>query len=179
AADARPDYAAFNPRILLPNGHQFQRRMSRLLSPELNEKLRLPLTQDQDVEMLSGAALFCRRADFEAIGGFDENIFLFCEDDDLSLRLRQNGKSLGYVHDAVVEHDGGASTANNPSLEELKAYHFMKSNRYTMCKHAIAFERRYQLLQCGLKFAGGLLALNRHQQAKYRGYLRALIETKA
>lgn len=179
SAASRPDYAAFNPRILQPDGRQFQRKMSRLLPSELNEELRRPLCRDQDVEILSGAALFCRRDAFEAIGGFDRNIFLFCEDDDLSLRFRQNGHSLGYIHDAVVEHVGGASTAETPDLEEIKAYHSMKSRRYAMRKHAIAFRRRYQLLQCGLKFACGLLVWDRRQQAKYRGYLKALVETEA
>ncbi|MGI9475485.1 MAG: glycosyltransferase family 2 protein [Hyphomicrobiaceae bacterium] len=179
AALSRPVYAAFNPRILTPDGHQFQRKMSRLLPPELNAKLRAPLCRDQDVEMLSGAALFCRRDAFEVIGGFDEKIFLFCEDDDLSLRFRQIGMSLGYVHDAIVEHVGGASTATNPELAELRAYHLMKSSRYAMRKHAIAFERRHQLFQCALKFAAGLLALDRYRQAKYRGYLKALIESEA
>ena len=179
AATARPQYAAFNPRILTPDGNQFQRKMSRLLPPELNAKLSAPLCRDRDIEILSGAALFCRRDAFEAIGGFDENIFLYCEDDDLSLRFRQVGMSLGYIHDAIVEHVGGASAAVTPELAELKAYHLMRSSRYAMRKHAIVFERRHQLFQCALKFAGGLLALDRYQQAKYRGYLKALIESEA
>jgi len=37
-----------------------------------------------------GAALF-RRAAFEAVGGFDEHMFLYYEDLDLALRLRQRG----------------------------------------------------------------------------------------
>jgi GT2 family glycosyltransferase len=38
-----------------------------------------------------------RRAAFDAIGGFDERIFLFGEDDDICLRLTASGWSLGPV----------------------------------------------------------------------------------
>ena len=37
--------------------------------------------------MLSGLALLVRKRDFDAVGGFDPEIFLYCEDDDLSPRL--------------------------------------------------------------------------------------------
>lgn len=176
AATQQPKYGAFNPRILAPDGQQFQRRMSRLLPRELNERLRQPLNGDRDVEILSGAALFCRRADFNAIGGFDEQIFLYCEDDDLSVRLRGNGKLLGYVHDAVVEHVGGASTSDVPVLEETKSYHFMKATIYATSKHAVSFRRRYKLLQYALKLVLGIITANKRQKAKYRGYIKALVE---
>ncbi|HEY8367999.1 MAG TPA: glycosyltransferase family 2 protein, partial [Thermodesulfobacteriota bacterium] len=52
----------------------------------------------------SGAALLVRRAAFEAVGGFDERIFLYGEDVDLSWRLRAAGYRLRYVPRAVVRH---------------------------------------------------------------------------
>jgi len=175
-AQSQQQYAALNPRILGPDGEQTQRRMSRLLSPEVNATLRAPLKKDTDVEMLSGAALFCRRDDFEAIGGFDEKIFLYFEDDDLLVRFRKAGRRLGYVHDAIVEHIGGASSQATSTLEEFKLYHFMKANRYAMGKHGIVFDRGYQIFLCTSKFVLRTLTLNRRQQSKYRGYLKALLE---
>lgn len=52
----------------------------------------------------SGAALAVPRAVFEAVGGFDEHIFLYCEDVDLSWRIRAAGRRLYYVPDARVTH---------------------------------------------------------------------------
>lgn len=56
----------------------------------------------------AGACLACRRSDFEAIGGFDEAFAYWFEDVDLALRLRGRGRAV-YVHDAVVDHVGGAT----------------------------------------------------------------------
>jgi N-acetylglucosaminyl-diphospho-decaprenol L-rhamnosyltransferase len=58
----------------------------------------------------AGACLLIRRADFEAIGGFDEGFFYWFEDVDIIRRLQGRGK-IGYVHDAVFDHVGGASFA--------------------------------------------------------------------
>lgn len=52
----------------------------------------------------SAAALLVRRDAYEAVGGFDEHLFMYCEDVDLSWRLRANGYTLQYVPDAEVWH---------------------------------------------------------------------------
>ena len=56
----------------------------------------------------AGACLACRRADFEAVGGFDEDFHYWFEDVDLVLRLRERGP-VAFVHDAVFDHVGGAT----------------------------------------------------------------------
>jgi len=52
----------------------------------------------------SAAACMVRKSAFTEIGGFDENIFMYCEDVDLSWRLRLNGYKLKYVPKAIVYH---------------------------------------------------------------------------
>ena len=52
----------------------------------------------------SGAALAVRRAAFTSVGGFDEHLFMYCEDVDLSWRLRAGGYRLQYVPAARVTH---------------------------------------------------------------------------
>lgn len=136
---------ALNPRILGSDGRQVQRRHPRLLQREANSRLEQSLYQDCKVEMISGAALFCRKTCFREVGGFDENIFLFCEDDGIAIRLRAAGYSLGYVHDAVVEHAGGKSTTPSPRLDRFKSYHFMRSGIYARRKHGIAVNRDYHV----------------------------------
>jgi hypothetical protein len=54
----------------------------------------------------SGACVMFRRSAFEAVGGFDAHFFpLYCDDVDLSWRLRLAGWRIVHVPGAVVFHD--------------------------------------------------------------------------
>jgi N-acetylglucosaminyl-diphospho-decaprenol L-rhamnosyltransferase len=61
-------------------------------------------------EWVSGACMLVRRSAYEAIGGFDEDFFLYCEDTDLCLRLWKAGHAVRYEPGAIVHHIGGASS---------------------------------------------------------------------
>jgi N-acetylglucosaminyl-diphospho-decaprenol L-rhamnosyltransferase len=54
---------------------------------------------------VSGACLAISRAEFERLGGFAADFFLYHEDVDLSLRVRLAGGMLGVAADARVDHD--------------------------------------------------------------------------
>ncbi|MEM1142686.1 MAG: glycosyltransferase family 2 protein [Pseudomonadota bacterium] len=66
----------------------------------------LPADKSQSVELLSGACLFARGETFRRVGGFDPRYFLYFEDYDLSMRLREFGE-LRYLPDARIVHHGG------------------------------------------------------------------------
>jgi GT2 family glycosyltransferase len=59
----------------------------------------------EEVAFASGAALVVRREAWEQVGGFEERYFMYCEDLDLSLRLRLAGWEVGIAPAARVEHD--------------------------------------------------------------------------
>lgn len=52
----------------------------------------------------SHACVLIRRSAFEAVGGYDEAIFMYGEDVELSYRLRREGFLLRYCPKAVVQH---------------------------------------------------------------------------
>lgn len=59
----------------------------------------------EEVTAVSGAAFAVRRDVFQALGGFDEDFFLYMEDTDLSLRVRLAGWRCLFVPNSVVYHD--------------------------------------------------------------------------
>lgn len=61
--------------------------------------------KNEYVAAVSGACFAISRAVFTHLGGFDERLFLYYEDDDLSLRARLAGFACVAVADAEVMHD--------------------------------------------------------------------------
>lgn len=59
-----------------------------------------------------GAALYERQT-FNAVGGFDERIFLYYEDVDLNLRLRRHGAGCRLAHEAVAVHGYSQTLGSN------------------------------------------------------------------
>jgi N-acetylglucosaminyl-diphospho-decaprenol L-rhamnosyltransferase len=76
----------------------------------------------QDVDQPPGSCLAVRRADFDAIGGFDEGFFYWYEDVDLCRRLRERGR-IAYVHDAPFEHLGSATFASWGRPERVRSWY--------------------------------------------------------
>lgn len=58
-----------------------------------------------EVAFLSGACMAVPRGRWQELGGFSEEFFMYCEDVDLSLRLRLCGGRLAVIPDAMVRHD--------------------------------------------------------------------------
>ncbi|HEX5852150.1 MAG TPA: glycosyltransferase [Solirubrobacteraceae bacterium] len=58
---------------------------------------------------ISGAAFVVGRGEFLDIGGFDEDIFMYCEDVDLSRRYRDRDAVLGTTDAIEVTHEGQGS----------------------------------------------------------------------
>ena len=61
------------------------------------------------VDWVSGAAMLVRRAEFLALGMFDENFFLYFEDADLCRRFRQTGQKVVFDSTVRLRHIGGRS----------------------------------------------------------------------
>jgi GT2 family glycosyltransferase len=67
-------------------------------------RLSAPL-EPTEVGFLSGACLAIPRERWHEVGGFPEQFFMYCEDVDLSLRLRLFGGKLAVIPDVAVSHD--------------------------------------------------------------------------
>jgi N-acetylglucosaminyl-diphospho-decaprenol L-rhamnosyltransferase len=101
------------------------------------------------VDVVSGAAMWLRRAALDEVGGWDERYFMYLEDTDLCWRLRRAGWDVAYEPSAVIHHEQGAITARVPYRMLLEhhrsAWRFAKV-RYTGARMVL------------LPFAAALLA---------------------
>jgi GT2 family glycosyltransferase len=169
-----PGASGFNPRIEEADGSAYFKRGSVLLP----RAARLPRgwpEADREVPVLSGAALFLRRADFEAVGGFDPLIFLYHEDDDLSLRLKAERGPLMFIRSAVARHQGGRSSVRNAEVAALKAWHMGRSRVYAARKHGQPLAVARALLSATAQLLSPLVLLSRRKRAKQLGFFRGVL----
>lgn len=157
AAAARyPEAGLLAPAVHLPDGRlEFGHR-----TPFDRRHRRAQPVPEGDCCCLSyvgGSAMFVPLAAFHALGGFDPDIFLYHEDDDFCLRMRQAGRTLVHVHAARLTHIGGRSTAPSPRLDSSKDWHMGWSRQHLVRKHrgaaAAAWDAAVQLGSLGMRLA--------------------------
>ncbi|NIQ03421.1 MAG: glycosyltransferase [Nitrospinaceae bacterium] len=90
-------------------------------------------SQKREVGWVAGTCMMlCRQAVLDA-GMMDEHFFLYLEDADLSLRIRQLGWRVRYTPEAEVIHHGGISVASNSAQSTLEfrhsQLHYFKKHR--------------------------------------------------
>jgi len=94
-----------------------------------------------DTPWATGACLFIPKMVYEAIGGFDSNLFIYGEDVDISWRARAAGYSVKLVHDALFAHPTFGRKWN-PRMKRL----LFLSNVYLAAKwSAPEFIEKYKL----------------------------------
>jgi N-acetylglucosaminyl-diphospho-decaprenol L-rhamnosyltransferase len=185
--EADPKTALAGPRILDDDGSLAYslRRFPRLrstfakalflhrlfpLAAWTDELVRDPAAYERaaTAEWVSGACMLVRRDAYEAIGGFDEGMFLYCEDTDLCARLWQAGHAVRFEPAALVRHVGGASSGAGET-QAIAA----RSRIYYARKHRSRIAARLEALGVALDEAThAAAALTR--PANRRGHMAAL-----
>ena len=125
--ESGPDIGAVGPRVVYPSGW-LQEAGTRLLRDGgaelvgLNDLPDLPRYRySRDVDYCSGACLLLRTADFERLQGFDERYApAYCEDSDLCMRLRAEGKRIVYCAGATVVHRLSTTSDSIPGDYKLR-----------------------------------------------------------
>jgi GT2 family glycosyltransferase len=65
------------------------------------------------VDVISGSQIFIRGSVFREIGGFDTTFFLYCEEEDISFKVKNAKFDTYLVPEAKNMHIGGGSTKRN------------------------------------------------------------------
>lgn len=172
AARRYPDAGLLAPRIVEPNGRFFFQHAS-LLSPYLHNPRQVQRLPEADccVPFLSGACFLARRDLFERLGGFDEQIFLFYEDDDLCRRVIEAGASLVHVHEAVARHGRGRSSAPKPGRIHRMRWHLAWSRAYVSRKWGLPDPAPGMVPLAALKTGLSWLSMRRRLIERHGGTL--------
>jgi N-acetylglucosaminyl-diphospho-decaprenol L-rhamnosyltransferase len=170
-ADRNPRAAVVGPRLLNPDG-SLQRSVRgfptlwrltteyfflRKLAPRtrlLNAFYGGGFRHDEvrDVEVVMGACMLVRRDAVEAVGGLDEDYFLFSEETDWCYRFHQAGWQVLFYPRAECVHVRGASHGGRLYRENLRGHlRFFWKHRGSV--HA---ERARRLLLVALRLRGVL-----------------------
>lgn len=174
AAKLHGDDVAFAPRIIDGKGRQSFKGRS-LLVPRSEWVRALPRT-DQAVPVLAGSAFMVRASAFRGVGGFDEDIFMYHEDDDLSLRLKREAGGLFYIHEAVVYHTGGGSSRANLETTRIKAFAMGRSRVYALAKHRRPFPRLQPFGSALLQLLNPVVLLSARKRTKQMAFLRGVLD---
>jgi len=141
--DRYPDCAVFSPRIESDRGRGENRDynfIEKATCPRL-VRLRSLFTGDCCVHFLHGGAFIIKRATFRELDGFDERIFLYYEDDDLSARLLAKREPIVYLHSARVRHSGNQSALPTLARRFTMSRHKKRSEIYVRRKYGIRYYR--------------------------------------
>ena len=124
AAEARPDAGVLACKVLFAGSDRLwyagagfdavlgRSRHEGFSEPDRPDRLR-------DTTRATGAAMAVSRAAIEAAGLLDEELFLYAEDLEWSLRIREAGFAVVYVPDARVRHRVSAATGGAGSPTTL------------------------------------------------------------
>lgn len=97
------------------------RNFLELINPKKYPKRKKTYQNPLQVNFVPGSFMFVRAKDFNKVGGFDTNIFLYYEETDLCIRLSKIAKYAYLVPEAKFIHFHGASTPRSIAIKkELK-----------------------------------------------------------
>ncbi|MDH3017408.1 glycosyltransferase family 2 protein [Gordonia alkanivorans] len=139
-AEALKSYpeAILSPVILLPNKETVWYAGGRIdvevgkYSHDfyLESKESLPKEAPYWTEYMCGASVFCNASVWSSLGGFREDLFMYCEDLELSIRAKERGVPMLVVPKVTIVHQvGAASKARSATSLSRLFYYYSSRNR--------------------------------------------------
>ena len=108
-----------------PEGKQFQADMYanfQTVATLISRKARNELKNDQDffeTDVVVGGSMLMKKELFNKVGGFDQKIFMFMEDDDLCYRIKKMRYKIGIFNQAKIIHLQGKSISKNTNRKKM------------------------------------------------------------
>ncbi len=104
-------------------------------------------------DFATGCCLLIPRQVIETVGQLDEDLFLYAEDVDYSLRVKNAGYQLLYCPDSIVWHKNAGSSGGSGSSTQL---YYQTRNRLWLAKRHGDYKVKYVALRLilGILFSG-------------------------
>ena len=136
-----------------------------------------------EVDTIDGFSMLLNKEKFHNEDLFDENIFLYLENDDLCLRTKKKNEKIYIINNSIIDHIGASSSNfnQNKEIEYLRNWHWMWSKFYFNKKHygyLVAFFKVFRnLISAKVKFFYYLITLNTFKRRIYQMRLLGLISS--
>jgi rhamnosyltransferase len=115
----------------------------RYLDPETGIEWAVSEFEDGGVFLtITSGSLFSMEA-FEKCGLFQEELFIYCVDDDYSLRIRKNGFYIGATRNAVLLHQSGHPTYRKLFGMTITTKNYRPEVRYYYARNKVWILRFY------------------------------------
>jgi len=108
------------------------------------------------VDYINGSFMFFRAEDFDSVGGFDTNIFLYFEECDICYRLKQKGRKTYFIPNASYIHHQGVSV--NKSEIPIAIKMELKTSMFYVIRKNYGY-LHYQLLRLVFIIRYGLTSI--------------------
>jgi len=143
--EAHPDVSVISPKVLFYKAPQYIEVAGGKLDPNTGritvfgkeEKDVGQCDKEKEITWATGCAVFAREHVFEQIGLFDETLFCYSEDVDISRRIVLEGLKIKYLPSVIVWHKHGGVTlsgkAQLPSRGEV--YYTWRNNFYNLRRY--------------------------------------------
>jgi len=141
------------------------------------------------VDSIDGFSMLINKEKFINQKFFDENIFLYLENDDLCKRVKKNGQKIFVIKNSIIDHKGSSSSSikNDPEFEYLRNWHWMWSKYYYNKKHygmLIALIKIFfNLVSAIFKYVFYSLTLNNYKKNIFKmrisGILNSILGNKS
>jgi GT2 family glycosyltransferase len=86
-------------------------------------------------DWISGSAIIMRTGDFNKLGGFDEDYWMYYEDVDFCRRIRKAGGEIAYCTHIVIEHNHGGSSRTDAQTASITKTEVLISKHVYISKH--------------------------------------------
>ncbi len=179
--EQHPKYGLIGTKILNADGTPGPYFIPKHYPGEQHIKQKLP-DLPGDIAYLICASCMIPRNLYAEIDGFDPDYFVYGEDTDICLRIRERGYAIGYLEDISVRHIGNASEVNAHQYDRVcrrqRSLHTFYRKHYALADVKYLLQKacnksRFRLLSLRL-----MMLLNKQTkvQAKYHRY-RAIYDT--